>query len=160
MRVVLTHKLCRLACHDLSRCNADHSDGCTPLTFLRGLKADSRGLAVNPVTHEVYVTDNATDQLQAFHGAPCNALVRSGCMSPPTAGAIGHRPYAIATDASTNTVYVTAIGENGDGHTVSVVDGSRCCTATATVERGRFPIALDVDPPTHTLYVANQALDD
>ena len=63
---------------------------------------------------------------------------------------VGTKPYGVATDATTNTIYVTNFGSN----TVSVIDGATN-TVTATVAVGAYPTAVATDATTNTIYVAN-----
>jgi DNA-binding beta-propeller fold protein YncE len=134
---------------DLRRCNADRHDGCAPVATAVATGEEPVGLAVNPLTHAVYVADVVADTLTAFDGAHCNAVDRSRCGRPPLVGTIGRAP-----------VYVSQLGDDFSGHTVSVVDGRNCCAAKATVDVGRFPQGIVADSATHTVYVANQAFND
>jgi DNA-binding beta-propeller fold protein YncE len=145
---------------DLRRCNVDRHDGCAPVATAIATGNGPVGLAVNPLTHTVYVANGGDDTLMAFDGARCNAIDRSRCGRPPQVGAIGRFPWQIAVDPATNSVYVSQLGDDTVGHTVSVVDGRNCCTAKASVNVGRFPQGIAADSATHTVYVANQALND
>jgi DNA-binding beta-propeller fold protein YncE len=142
---------------DLGRCNVDRHDGCVPVATAIATGVGPVGLTVNPLTHIVYVANTNDDTLMAFDGARCNAVDRSRCGAPPRVGAIGRAPWRIAVDAATNTVYVSLLGDDGLGHTVSVVDGRNCCSAKATVNVGSFPLGIVADSATHTVFVANQA---
>jgi YVTN family beta-propeller protein len=63
---------------------------------------------------------------------------------------VGKRPYQVAVDPGSHTVYVT----NDDDGTMSVIDASTR-TVTATVPVGKHPGGVAVDPGTHTVYVPN-----
>jgi len=72
----------------------------------------------------------------------------------------------VIVDRSTDIVYALFGGVTGKGHTVEVIDGSRCnarntshCRPVATIGVGKFPIGESVDPANHTLYVANNYAD-
>jgi YVTN family beta-propeller protein len=64
---------------------------------------------------------------------------------------VGREPYGVATDDSTNTIYVT--NEDAAG-TVSVIDGATN-TVTATVPVGSYPFGAAVDATTHLIYVSD-----
>ena len=77
---------------------------------------------------------------------------------------IGKLPQAAAFDPVTRTVYVA----NTIGRSVSVIDATRCnavttrgCGRAVKTVRDRFgPDGVDVDVPTDTVYVANNAFGD
>ncbi len=72
---------------------------------------------------------------------------------------VGKAPIGVAVDRTTNTIYVASAGSN----TVSVIDGSKCkaanaslCSPIATLTHvGPVPIMLAFDKATDTLYVTN-----
>jgi YVTN family beta-propeller protein len=116
------------------------------------------GIALNPLTHTIYVGNGTTGTLSLIDGATCNAGDVAGCGQHVTAVYAGNDPIGIAVDQSTNTVYVV----NFSG-TVAVVNG-RNCDATntsgckiepATVRVGANPQFLAVDEKSDTIYVAN-----
>ncbi len=116
------------------------------------------GIALNPLTHTIYVGNGTTGTLSLIDGATCNAGDAAGCGQHVTAVTAGDDPIGIAVDRSTNTVYVV----NFSG-TVAVVNGrdcdaantSGCKTEPATVRVGADPQFLAVDERTDTIYVAN-----
>ena len=122
--------------------------------------AASIALAVNPVTHAIYVADIDADELRVLDGSRCNVTVRSGCGQTPVVGSVGRAPFRLAVDPTTNSIYVSELGDDALGHTVSLVDGRHCCSTKASIGVGRFPQGMVLDAPLHTLYVANQAFDD
>nr|WP_104178564.1 fibronectin type III domain-containing protein [Cryobacterium sp. Y50] len=63
---------------------------------------------------------------------------------------VGDRPYGVAVNEETNTVYVA----NYRGGTVSVIAGASN-TVTATVPVGGHPIGVAVNETTNTVYVTN-----
>ena len=74
--------------------------------------------------------------------------------------AAGTRPFAVATDPVTDTVYVTS----PTGHELSVINGAtRTVTATislgtaASEPVGAVPVGVAVDSATDTIYVTEQA---
>src|SRR5262249_27630948 len=80
------------------------------------------GIAVNEVTHTVYVANTAAGTVSAIDGSACNASVRTGCRRRAAATAVGISPRRVAVDAVTNTVYVTNAGSN----TVPMIRGRPC----------------------------------
>ncbi|MFZ0905602.1 MAG: YncE family protein, partial [Mycobacterium sp.] len=102
---------------------------------------DPFGVAVDPGTHTVYVT-NGKDNTVSVIDASTRAVT--------VTVAVGKRPWGVAVDPGTHTVYDT---NAGDG-TMSVIDASTR-TVTATVPVGKDPFGVAVDPGTHTVYVTN-----
>ena len=102
---------------------------------------DPWGVAVNPSTNTVYVTNFYDNTVSVIDGS--NNTVTSTV-------SVGGYPGGVAVNPSTNTVYVT----NSDDNTVSVIDGSNN-TVTATVSVGSTPYGVAVNPSTNTVYVAN-----
>jgi YVTN family beta-propeller protein len=102
------------------------------------------GVAVNPSTNLVYVVNEfpgAVSVVDAATNMVTASISVGGFLKPPK---------AVAVDAQTNTVYVTAT--SGE---VSVINGATN-TITANVVAGNGPIGVAVDPSKHTLYVADQ----
>jgi YVTN family beta-propeller protein len=100
------------------------------------------GVAVDPATHQLYVTNGGTPGAVSVVDESTNAITTTIPADSEPAGA--------AVDASTNTIYVA----NPQSNTVSVIDGTTN-QITATVPVGKGPDAVAVDPTTHTAYVAN-----
>ncbi len=120
------------------------------------------GIALNPLTHTIYVGNGTTGTLSLINGTTCNAGDARGCGQHVTAVTAGADPIGIAVDEATNTLYVA----NASG-TVAVVNGSKCDAANtsgcqvepATVRVGANPQFLAIDAKTHTIYVANSSAD-
>jgi YVTN family beta-propeller protein len=116
------------------------------------------GIALNPVTHTIYVGNGTTASLSLINGRTCNAATTRGCRQRVTAVTAGVDPIGIAVEQSTNTIYVV----NAFG-TLAVVNGRRCMAGNSsgckvnpvTVRVGVRPQFLAVDERTHTIYVAN-----
>src|SRR5579871_3282402 len=64
------------------------------------------GIALNPLTHTIYVGNGTTGTLSLIDGSTCNAGDSAGCGQHVTAVTAGSDPIGIAVDRSTNTVYV------------------------------------------------------
>jgi YVTN family beta-propeller protein len=103
------------------------------------------GVAVDPGTHTVYVT-NRDDATVSVIDASTRTVTATVPVSKPFYG-----PEGVAVDPGTHTVYVTNYGV-----TVSVIDAStRTVTATVPLGTGpeENPAGVAVDPGTHTVYV-------
>ena len=83
------------------------------------------GVAVNPLTNTVYVTNYSGHSVSVINGS--NNHVRSTVT-------VGTHPFGVAVNTSTNTVYVTNIS----GNSVSVINGSTN-TVTSTISVGSKP---------------------
>jgi YVTN family beta-propeller protein len=107
---------------DGKTCNARVRSGCRrrPVRVAAGLGA--RGIAVNEVTHTVYVANTHADSVSVIDGAACNATVHTGCGRRAAVAAVGISPRRVAVDEVTNTIYVTNAGSN----TVTMLDGRTC----------------------------------
>jgi YVTN family beta-propeller protein len=152
---------------DADTCNVSDLAGCTPLAPPIPVGAGNAELAVNETTHTVYVANGGDNTVSVIDTGRCNATTQLGCNQTPASVAVGENPRRVGIDRSTNTIYVSNFG-GGAGHTLSVINGSRCDAATttgcgdppSTITVGLAPQGLVVDTGTHTLYVANQAFDD
>jgi len=140
-------------------CNALVTAGCgqTPATITVG--NGPAGLAINHVTHTLYVANSGDNTVSVINTASCNAENTSGCgQTPPTITA-GNGPIPVGVNQATDTIYV---GNNSDS-TVSVINGvtcnaantSGCGQAPPTVTVADSPSGLAVDQHTNTVYVAN-----
>jgi DNA-binding beta-propeller fold protein YncE len=118
--------------------------------------------AFNPKTRTVYVASPA-GQVFVIDAARCNAVTVAGCGKPVKMVKEPLGPAAVDVNAATNTVYVANGGSNGNGDTVSVINGATCNGSTGTgcghkpptITVGLNPFWDVVDQPTNTVYVAN-----
>jgi YVTN family beta-propeller protein len=139
-------------------CNAQHTSGCgqVPATII--LSGGALGLALNPKTRTLYVTNPAVGTVSVINAATCNATDTSGCQALATVSA-GRGATVPAIDQATDTVYVP----NGSNDTVSVINGavcnaqvtSGCGRVPATVTVGSGPGQATIDKASHTVYVGN-----
>ncbi len=134
-------------------------------------------LAVNPLTHTIYVTNGNNldggntggDTVSVIDARRCQAGDVSRCAGPWPTIVVGNRtpgdaPSGVAVDVATDTVYVANVGAN----TVSVFDGatcnalitSGCGQVPAEVPVGAAPIVVTIDPVSDTAYVANSGGTD
>ena len=107
---------------DGKSCNARATSGCRKRPVHVRAGDGARGIAVNELTHTVYVANTADGTVSVIDGTACNATVRSGCGNRAAATAVGISPRRVAVDAVTNTVYVTNAGSNS----VTMIDGRTC----------------------------------
>jgi YVTN family beta-propeller protein len=109
-------------------CNGSVTSGCAskPVTVKVGPHPD--GIAVDEVTHTVYVADAGDNRVSVINAATCNARVHTGCARPPASLAVGAAPLGVGIDTATNTVYVA----NYMGSTISVINGATCDAATSS----------------------------
>jgi YVTN family beta-propeller protein len=148
---------------DTTGCDAATTHGCGQRMATVHVGSQPTGLAIDPQTHSLYVTDAGGSTVSVIDTATCSAVVQSGCGQTPPEVTVGRQPFGIALDPVTDTVYVTDLGSNDEGDTVSVIDGATCnaelrsgCGQTppeVTVGSGPFDIA--VNATTDTVYVAN-----
>ncbi len=99
------------------------------------------GVAVDPATDTVYVTNSGDDTMSVIDGA--NNTVTSTVT-------VGSDPYGVAVDESTDTVYVANSGVD----TVTVITGATN-TVTATVKISSSPEGVAVDETNDTVFTAN-----
>jgi YVTN family beta-propeller protein len=88
------------------------------------------GVAVNPATNRIYVTNNADDTVSVIDGTTNTVIATVD---------VGDYPDGIAVNPTTNRIYVANAGDN----TVSVIDG------TPVVVVGP-PATLTLEPKTDT----------
>jgi DNA-binding beta-propeller fold protein YncE len=146
---------------DQSRCNAQHTEGCTDFAQVTTVGVGPLGLAANPNTHTAYEANQTENTVSVIDTSVCNASNTSGCSETWATIPLGNTPRFIGINKITNTIYVSNAGDN----TLSVIDGSTCngsntsgCSQpqpTTTV--GGVPQQIAVDEINNTIYVANQA---
>jgi YVTN family beta-propeller protein len=108
------------------------------------LGSDPTGIAVNPVTNTIYVTNFLDASLSIINGAT-DAVTN-------TLTTVGDDPYAVVVNPVTNKVYV-ADWVTGDGQNLYVVDGvTNQVTSPLTV--GDDVSALAINTKTNTIYAA------
>jgi DNA-binding beta-propeller fold protein YncE len=109
----------------------------------------------------VYVP-STTGQIGLINSATCTAASPAGCPGEPITFAGGDTPQVAALNSSSHTIYIANAGDGSDG-SVSVIDTRTCnaqtqtgCASASTlaVPAGSYPIGVDVDSATNTVYVA------
>jgi DNA-binding beta-propeller fold protein YncE len=125
------------------------------------------GVAVDPKTDTVYVTDFGASTVSVFNGATCNATDHAGCGQTPATVPVGAAPLALFDDPANHTVYIANCGSScglgGPASTiVSMLDTATCnatdlggCPTTPppTADVRAAPNNVDVNQATHTAYV-------
>ncbi len=114
--------------------------------------SDPIGIAVNPVTNKIYVTNQ--DQGLSAIGT---VTVIDGATNATTTVTVGIAPQPIAVNSATNTIYVANQNYPSSG-TVTVINGATN-SATATVPVGPNPRVLAVNSATNKIYVVNSGND-
>ncbi len=99
------------------------------------------GVAVNPVTRKIYVTNEFSNTLSVISGS--GNTVESTIM-------VGHFPYGVAINPFNSRIYVTNRGSN----TVSVIDGSTN-TKLDNITVQQSPVGIAIDPASDWIYVTN-----
>ncbi len=101
------------------------------------------GVAVNPTTNQIYVTDMPKHQLWVMDGGP-----PWGCLPPI---AVGHAPAGVAYNPANNHIYVT----NTASKDVTVIDASTFAVLDPSLAVGDEPRGVAVNAATNRIYVAN-----
>jgi YVTN family beta-propeller protein len=144
---------------DGSTCDATNTSGCTQFAPATTVGIGPQGVAANPATHTIYVTNRTDDTVSVIDAATCNALRRAGCERAWPTVRVGSSAQDIRVDVRTDTIYVV----NANDNSVSVINGATCnatiswgCDQTPpTIGVGPGPFALAIDQRTDTIYVAN-----
>ena len=145
-----------------ARCNATVTRGCTGAIATITTGGFPVAGAIDPATRTLYLASPKGDVF-AVNIARCNAATTSGCRQPVKKITDRGDPDAIDVDVATDTVYAANAGANGNGDTLSVIDGAQCngragrgChRAARTTKVGTNPFWETVDQKTNTVYVAN-----
>src|SRR5215468_438692 len=118
---------------------AHPAKGCISVTATVHVGGDPDGVAADPKTNTVYVTNISGNTVSVISGRTntVTATVR-----------VGSGPDGVAVDPKSNTIYVA----NATSNTVSVISG-QTNAVTATIRLGNFPFAVAVDPKTNTIDV-------
>jgi YVTN family beta-propeller protein len=148
---------------DAATCNVTRLTGCARPAATVHVGSAPTGVAIDQATDTVYVANSVDSSVSVIDAATCNAEQTSGCANTPPTVKVGRSPRGIDVDQATDTIYVTNLGVNETGDTVSVIDGDTCnsydhagCAQTPpTVTVGVAPFDLAVDQVTDTVYVAN-----
>lgn len=121
------------------------------------------GFALDRASDTIYVANTADGDgpgtLSMINAATCNADHPAGCTRTWPVAATPRNPLELAVDQRTGTVVVSDFADS----TVAVINGTRCNAADphgCVPAPPRFavsslPIAVAVDPRTHTAYITD-----
>jgi DNA-binding beta-propeller fold protein YncE len=144
---------------DGNTCNAHDHAGCGAAPATVEVGNGPATLAINEVTHTIYVANKVDGTVSVIDITHCHAGDTSGCAAAPQTITVGTSPQGVAIDEATDTVYVSNFGDAD----VSVIDGATC-NATVTTGCAQTPVTVPAgngargeafDPETRTLYVEN-----
>jgi DNA-binding beta-propeller fold protein YncE len=117
------------------------------------------GMSLNPATDTLYVGNGTQDNVSLISGRSCNAGSTSGCGQDIVAVSAGKDPIGSVEDVSTNTIYVINASSDSvvvlGGASCDATDMSGCQSTLGQIAVGSGPEFGDLNPKTHTLYVAN-----
>jgi YVTN family beta-propeller protein len=118
-----------------------------------------QAVAVDQLTHTVYVANLGVNTVSVINAATCDATNHSGCGQTPATVAVGGGPFDLAVNEVTDTIYVADINVNTvsviNGITCNATDHSGCGETPPTISVGSGPADLAVDETTNTVYVVN-----
>ncbi len=107
-----------------------------------------RALGFNPVIDHIYVANYAGNNIAVIDGST-NSFINTVSSSNS-----GTTPIAVVANPATGQVYAAYQG----GSTISIFDDfNNFSPSTATDPNAKKPVAMDVDAPTNTVFVANFA---
>ena len=124
-----------------------------------------QSLVVNSITNKIYVA-NICGEVVSCQGGVGTVSVIDGVTNTVSATVpVGYTPLSAVVNTVTNKIYIANVCGNTPNcysvyprGTVTVIDG--VTNNTQTVNVGVQPIALDVNPVTNKIYVANECADD
>ncbi len=145
-------------------CNATTQSDCTQFS-VAPLPAGffPNGGNIEQTTHTLYVPLTADTDILGYtaviDGSTCNAIDHSGCGATPHLVQVGSVPFMGVVDPTTKTVYIMSAYSSK----ISVINAATCngrnqrgCPQTApALAVGVIPLAVDIDPNTHTLYTSS-----
>jgi YVTN family beta-propeller protein len=117
----------------------------TSTTVADSNTVDLGAVAVNPLTHKIYVTNPFSNRVTVID----EVTNSSATVRDPNAV----DPVAVAVNPVTNRIYVA----NWRSHNVTVLDGATDSTTTVTDPNAVQPVAIAVNPVTNKIYVANRS---
>lgn len=121
-----------------------------PGTTLPGIMVGKspHGVAVNPNTDRIYVTNQESDSVSIIDGKTQRVVTKDIH--------VGTFPHVVATNPITNKIYVTNWGTiDTNSSIVSVLDG-RTNEIIADIPTGNSPHSVVVNPNTNRAYVTNE----
>jgi DNA-binding beta-propeller fold protein YncE len=149
---------------DATACTATRRSGCRQAAPTTTVGNGPQGMATDPSTGTLYVTNQDDNTLSLVNTHSCNASHLSGCAGSWPTFAVGTSPKFITIDRTTHTGYIADVGDGivwafDVAHCNSNIH-SGCQFHAITVSAN--PDYLDwmaVDDATHTLYVTDRNAD-
>jgi len=141
-----------------AKCNGKDHSGCRVTGTIR-VGTGPLGVAVDPRTDTIYVTNGNDNTVSVINGARCNGEDLSGCATAVVATVkVGKFPVADAFNPATRTVYVANLTGS-----ISVINAATCNATTTSgcghpvrsIPDKRGPAWIDVDRATGTVYVTD-----
>ena len=141
-----------------AKCNGTDHSGCRVVGTIR-VGTGPLGVAVDPRTDTIYVTNGNDNTVSVINGARCNAKDLRGCATAVVATvSVGTFPVADAFDPATRTLYVANLAGS-----ISVINAATCNAATTSgcghsvrsIPDKRGPAWIDIDQATGTVYAAD-----
>jgi DNA-binding beta-propeller fold protein YncE len=140
-------------------------DGATRATTTVTVGSAPTAVAVNSVTNKIYVVNECGDDIYCYNYDGTVTVIDGATLTTSTVN-VGARPHPPVVNTLTNKIYVAnycGTDSSCDLYpyafgTVTVIDG--VTLATATIDVGNSPYALDVNSATNQIYVANECGDD
>jgi DNA-binding beta-propeller fold protein YncE len=141
-----------------AKCNGKDHSGCRVAGTIR-VGTGPLGVAVDPRTDTIYVTNGNDNTVSVINGARCNAEDLSGCATAVVATvSVGKFPVADAFDPATRTLYVANLTGS-----ISVINAATCNATTTSgcghpvrsIPDKRGPAWIDIDQATGTVYAAD-----
>jgi DNA-binding beta-propeller fold protein YncE len=143
---------------DTNTCNGSHPAGCAKLhPPAARTGAQPEAVTLDEATQTLYTANQTGNNVSVIDASLCNAQITSGCrQAPPT---VPISAAGLAADQSVNTVYAATPNANAVAM-ISTMTCDRhslagCASPPPHVAVGTNPVAVAVDPLTHTVYVAN-----
>jgi DNA-binding beta-propeller fold protein YncE len=92
-------------------CNGSVTAGCGQIAPLVPAGFNSIGVAVDPLSQSVYVSNLYDASVSVIDGTTCNRFVTFGCARVPLKLPAAHFPASVVVDPAARTVYVATLGE-------------------------------------------------
>ena len=120
---------------------------------------------VNSITNKIYAANSCGNDPSCSTYNGTVSVIDGASNTVTVTVPVGASPYAAVVNSATNKIYVAnqcgddpTCGQTYNAGTVTIIDGAT--NNTTSVNVGIDPMALDVNPVTNKIYVANQCGDD
>ncbi len=156
---------------DGSRCNGRISAGCSAPAATVTTGAGPFGIAVDDARHKVYVANNADGDapgsVTVLDSRTCNGTHPAGCAGPHPAIPSGRAALFATVNPADGTVYIADFASAAvsvlrapDDHGTNRTDASRNRRPRSRLQPiGSLPLAVAVNPRTHTVYASTVSGD-